>query len=513
MRPTRGRRAGDDTGSLAMAVLVVTLGALVCALLGPVVVTQVGTTQVELRRVHALHAAEAGLDVAVAQIRAADDGAGNGVWSDLPCGPLSGAVGGGGTGRYQVSIYYVSADPQVRMAVNPSWFAANQIACTTGSGPGSVPLYAVLYSTGTDNGASRLLRGAYRLRTTNQNVLGGQIHLFYTSSSTADLCMDSGSPTSLAAGTPLRVVACDPTGTSQQQMFAYTTASTLMLVHSVTATWPLGLCLDAGATHATGNPVVFQPCQSPAPVRQQWIFNGDSQFEGVVSGTITDGYVFQLPAADTPGSVFITNTPVWDGSFNNINGFQPDPSVGPGNAGPQNKQLVNYAEFGRCLDLNGGNAALGYLIAWQCKPSWNQAVNLPPVSTTMGTATPGLISMDVPAGAPTPQGLYCLQSPRSTAFGAYPSMVACTSTSTAPALQWQVYAYTGDYPTSYRVVDVDGNCLQAADPNAVPSDTDAFGPARISRIEVRACSDSTLQKWNADPYLLDGVPLKYVGEN
>ena len=34
----------------------------------------------------------------------------------------------------------------------------------------------------------------------------------------------------------------------------------------------------------------------------------------------------------------------------------------------------------------------------------------------------------------------------------------------------------------------------------------------ISKIVVQPCTDSTLQKWNADPDILAGLDLKYIGE-
>ena len=90
--------------------------------------------------------------------------------------------------------------------------------------------------------------------------------------------------------------------------------------------------------------------------------------------------------------------------------------------------------------------------------------------------------MTVAAGSgssTTPPGTYCLQSPRSTAQWTYPSLVTCSSASTTPALQWKAYGNTGDFATSYRIQDVDGNCLAAGDPNGGPSE------AESSRVEPR----------------------------
>jgi hypothetical protein len=510
LRPPR--RPGDDTGSLLMAVIVSLVGMSLAALLGPVVLTQINSTRVDIRRVQDLHAAQAGLDAAMAQIRAADDGHGNGVRASLPCGPLTGDVGGGPAGQYRVAVYYVDFDPQQRMANPEAWFAAHDLDCAPGAGPGVLPAFGVFFSTGIGAGSTRMLRAAYRLRTTNQNIAGGRIHIFQIGGSTADLCMDAGATTTPAGGTPLRMEVCD--ANRKQQVFAYTPDSTLLLVNSVNAAQPAGMCLDAGSPRSEGATVVFQPCESPAVADQQWRYTSSANFDGMNGGGNTTGWTLQMVSADTPGSgVKITKSPTSPGVYNNINSFSPEAAVGPGDAGPQNDQVVNFNQFGRCLDLTGGNYAIGHLIAWPCKPTWNQAFPLPPLTLSAASATPGIISMDVPPDKPTPKGFYCLRSPRSTAPGRYPTMVTCTSGASAPDLQWTVYGYTGNYADSYRILDVDGNCLQPTDPDATPPDLEDNGAEKVSKIVVRPCDESTLQKWNADPNILAGLSLKYVGEN
>ena len=99
----------------------------------------------------------------------------------------------------------------------------------------------------------------------------------------------------VAPGTKLQVQACDTTGTRLEQIFAYTTDLTLKLVNSVNATYPLGLCLDAGPLpRVEGTLVVFQQCQSPAPTRQQWIYISGFQVAGVDAEH--DDRWFRLPA-------------------------------------------------------------------------------------------------------------------------------------------------------------------------------------------------------------------------
>ena len=491
-----------------MAMLLIMVGVSLAAVLVPVAVVQIDSTRSAVRRSHALYAAQAGLDVLLAQIRAADDGNGNGVLASLPCGPLVGNVGGGTSERYQVSIYYVDFDPQQQMSAGTSWFAGNDISCTPGSGPSRVPSYAVGYSIGTEVGPTRTLRGAYRLRTTNQNIAGGPIHVFYSA-----LCMDTGTTVTPGPGSPLRMQTCDPA--RKQQIFAYTQDSTLQLVNSLTVAQPTGMCLDAGSPQSEGALVKFQPCASPVLTRQQWQYNGSSQFAGTDSAGDPNSFVFELLSTSGPSNVKITTspTPSVNAPYNNANSFAPDAEVGPGNAGPQNNQLVNFEQFGRCFDLTGGDYLHGFMIAWPCKPSWNQAYLLPPLATDPASAIAGKITMNSPSGKPTPQGLYCLRSPRSTAAGQYPVMVTCSSSDPSADLKWTAYGYTGNYSDSYRIRDVDGNCLQPTDPKAPLPDTFDVGGQAISKIVLQPCNESTWQKWNADPNILAGLFMKYLGEN
>jgi hypothetical protein len=80
------------------------------------------------------------------------------------------------------------------------------------------------------------------------------------------------------------------------------------------------------------------------------------------------------------------------------------------------------------------------------------------------------------------------------------------------AITWTVYGDTGIYESSYRIKDGADFCLQATDPNLPTPDLYPNGLA-ISKLIVATCSGSTLQKWNADPNILQALPLKDIGEN
>ncbi|MEN3359419.1 MAG: hypothetical protein V7637_3401 [Mycobacteriales bacterium] len=512
--PRPARRCTGERGSLTLAMLLAMIGASLAALLVPAVVRQFSSTRDEVRRGLALSAAQAGLDVAVGHIRAASDGAGTGVLASLPCGMLAGRVGPAG-GRYQVTVDYFPVDPQARP---DDWLTTNKITCVSGGGPYRTPAYALLRSQGTaaTTGAfsgvsTRSLRGTYTFQTTNQNIAGGLIHVYKTATS-QDLCMDAGS-SSPAAGANLQMQSCS--AGNAQQKFAYNANLTLVLVSSKSVTQPLGMCLDAGTPHATGLLVQFQPCASITKPQQQWSVNDSANFEGTSDGKTLDGYCLNVQTPDTRGSFLVLgyNTTCHKG-YDNIETFQPEASVGAGAAGPTDNQLVNFSEFGRCLDVTEQNVNFAYLIAWPCKQApdpanvtWNQKWALPAVTGTATTAT-GRITTNAPAG------LYCMQSPGSTAAGQYVQSVPCAldlSGKPVDKQTWTVSTDTGSYATSYQIQDKWGNCLGATDQLATTPDLYPKGQL-ISKIVVAACTGSTLQKWNAPPNILQSLPLKDVTE-
>lgn len=506
-------RSSDDTGSLALAMLLTLVGVMLSALLLPMVLNQIRSTREEGQRVVALHAAQAGLDVGLGHIRAADNGSGAGVLANLPCGPLSGSVGGGGPGRYQVTINYFTTDPQGK---SDSWIATNRLTCLSGGGTASAPAYALLRAQGTDRpgttfptGDTRVLQGTYTIRTTNQNIAGGLIHVYKTATS-LDLCMDagSGSPT---AGTNLQMQPCSPG--SSEQTFAYHPNLTLVLVSSKTPSMPLGMCLEAGSPHAVGNIVEFQPCGTTTLTRQQWSINDSANIEGTTDGRTLNGYCFNVQNQNTPGSyVILANGSGCRRGYDNIQTFSPEAAVGAGAAGPAVGQLVNFKQFGRCLDVTEQNVNYSYLISWPCKQApdpanvlWNQKWALPAFASGASSGT-GRITTNAPSG------LHCLDSPLSTALGTYVVVNQCPGSGTPPDMRWTVYGDTGEYETAYRIIDNNGYCLQPTDPAATPPDFYPNGQ-KISKLVVATCSASTLQKWNAPPNILQSTPLKDIAEH
>ena len=521
--------AQDDRGSLVFAMLVTMVAFSVTLAVLPMVLTQIGTTEVETGRARALGAAQAGLDSAVAQIQAANDGNGvggtaGGLISELPCGsdldnpadPLAGTVSAGDNAGYQVSIDYFQVDPKGHDQ-DANWITTYRIPCVGGTGTKITPSYALLRSTGTDSAGgsgakvlTRRLVATYTFKLTNANITGGLIHVFRTSVNQNDLCLDAGSATP-AAGAAVTMQPCSPG--SGSQTFAYNTNLTLTLVSSKVATNPTGLCLDAGSPQAAGLALKVQQCAATTQPQQQWSYDGAANFAGTTDGKSIDDFCFNVQSPNVSGSPVVLGsgaTSTCAQPYDNKEAFSPEASVGAGAAGAATGQLVNFDQFGRCLDVTGGKTNATFLIAWPCKQSpdpsllsWNQLWDTPDLT--------GVIQADGHITTTTGGTTYCLESPGSTAYGQYVVITPCSG---APAayVTWTVVGDTGTYATSYLVKDSFGNCLAPTDPSDSPPDTYNNGSYQVSKIVVAACDGSELQKWNAPPNILDPLPIMNVGE-
>jgi hypothetical protein len=484
----------DDRGSMPMALLLTVVGISFSAVLLPIVTGQMTATRGTGGRARAVLAAEAGVDVALAQIRAATDGAGNGLPERLPACVLTGSLSPDPTQRpprYRVSVTYRDAD-------------GTTMSCP----PNDVPTSATLRSTGIDTpdisfdastAGTRTIDATYWFRTTNANVSGGLIPV--TAAGSTTLCMDAGTNNKPASGTRLRMQACQ-SGASDQR-FAYTEELNIKVLGSETTTSPLGMCLDAGTPHATDAYLTFQPCLGRV-ARQQWSLNDYSNFQGTGNGVALDSYCLNVQSPDVPGSYVVLGGCGGVGTANR-RVFLPETAVGAGMAGATTGQVVNFKQFSRCLDVTNTDVTSPYMIVWFCKQApdgnvtWNQKWSLPTVTAPAVSAT----------GRIRTNG-YCLRSPGSTAANRYVTMTACAATGSLPTdLQWTVYRDTGDYTTSYRIVDGYGYCLVPTDLSVSTPDTHTDGTAKA---KVTTCGGSPLQKWNAPPYLNKPTPLTDIVE-
>lgn len=536
VRRARALHAADarERGSMPMLLLVILVGLAFGALLIPMVITQDQTTRYDNSRTHSLHAAQAGMDTALGLVRSATAADGTGDPSKLPCGPLSGTSDDGSPATYSVAVAYYTADPGPHYA-DTDWLAGHKMICVKGYGTydpvtaGSVPSFVLLTASGSDgpalNGSvpGRTLQSTYVVKTTNTTTAGGIVRIF-PSGNEAN-CMDAGAQPQ--PGTVVIMSSCDQN--SPAQLWSYNSDLSIQLVSSVTnpkATTTVqgnGLCLDSASPHTNGRTVTLQWCaaqvkddnsvprSTAAPWNQQWSSDDNAHFRGAKPDqSNTDNFCLQFNGPGKPMTLQGCAGSVTDPA----QAWVPSPKVGSGAAGVSDAtdrsllsaehQLVNYQQFGRCLDVTGQSVTSPFLIAYSCKQnpspsqvSWNQkwAFNAKGQWVTKQN------------------GSFCLTSPE--ADGGYVSLVACPATSTA-ATTWTTNLTTSTttgaelaYRDKFTVVSKAGLCLSLA-----PS-TDLLN-GQYYKVTVNTCDGSTRQKWNAlpdtqKPQLQDSRELPYSG--
>ncbi len=490
MSVPRPRRRNDDTGSLPLAMLLLIVGTGLAAVLSSLVVNQLTVTRADMRRLHALNAAHTGLEVALARIRGAQDTDGAGDTAKLPC-TVSAPVAGNRSGAYEVRVSYLTTDPRDRP---PAWIDQHQLPCA--QGPTAVPRFAVLRATGWDqpDGVSRLLHATYIFSSRiTGNSPGGPVRQYLTS-----LCMDAG----VANAPPHTVVQLLPCQAgSERQRFIYN--GSLNVVH-VTASYPQGLCLDAPST--VDAPVRLEPCRNPAVPTQQWSYNDARNFEGTSDGQTLNGFCFNA----VQGALRIAQATMVNGyatgssacrraAVDSVQSFAPDRAVGAGAAGPDSRQLVNYEEFGRCLDADSYDMSLPAIV-YPCKqapdPSavgWNQRWTAP----APGRA--GLLYLTDDDGT-----RHCLAPPPAGAADLRLSFEQCPAGPPPGRLTWLMRGRTNLLENSYRVEDHLGRCLASAPDR--PRHTNLANWAVVA-----TCDADKIQKWNAEPRTM-GAALTNIAE-
>ncbi|WP_412742924.1 ricin-type beta-trefoil lectin domain protein [Krasilnikovia sp. MM14-A1004] len=489
-----GPRRGEG-GSLPLAMLLTTVALAATAAMVPIVVKQANSTGTISSRTSSMEGARSGMDVALGQIRAAIDGSGAGALEELPPCQMDGAGADGA--KYTVTITYYGLSPSG---------AEVPMSCP----PLDVPVSAKLTVTGTGGTSSagakdtRTLEATYKFKTSNENISGGAIRLDQPTN--PYLCLDAGGSRFPGAGAKVMMEKCVD-GASDQR-FAYTADLNIKLVQSETSTYKAGLCLDAPMPRKTDDQVTFQPCLG-RQARQQWSLDNSSNFRSTSDGINLDSFCLNLKSTASPNNFLVIGG---CGGTANKMVFRPQAGVGAGMASRATGQLVNFKQFSRCLDVTNHDVNMSYMIVWFCKQapdgnvSWNQRWDMPAQSTnaanavaerirTTGTSSPGV----------------CLKSPRSTASNKYVTVTACSATGvlTDNSLKWTTWGDTGDYTTSYRIVDADGHCLTPTDLTVTTPDTHTDGTAKA---KVADCTDSLLQKWNAPANFTSGQTLSGTQE-
>lgn len=508
-------RTRTDEGSLPLVMLIFLIGLALGAVLIPVVLTQDRSTVFVASSENSLAAAQGGIDVMVGRIRASVAG-GSGDPSRIPCAPpatpTTGVMGTPNTSRYSVSVTYYTVDPVVNPSSAPMLCIPNRGTFDVATGR-TVPSYAAITSTGSDGTAGsgsgrsdgRTLKTTYVFKTTNRNIAGGQIRIYPPAGTTSGaICMDaSGSP---AVGT---VIVLQPCSTSvppaAQQVFTYRTDLTLQLASSSAGSGN-GLCMDTATTvgfPVAGRTVVLAACAALGnPVfSQQWSFNDNGGFTAATSTTATTGSFNAPPytsglcmaATDQTAGRQLTLADCGQGGTSSpTQAWVPSPAVGDGAAA--DPQLVNYQQFGRCLDVTGTQVGADHMIAYPCKQnpqptavSWNQKWFYDATNKQIYTLQNNVTK-------------YCLTSPRTE--NGYVTLTSCATATTDVRLKWTSLGGAATTPYTQRYTFVDSStdstrCLSITDPRVGDSSPWAYA-------SVATCNGSTAQKWNADPNL--GLP-------
>jgi Tfp pilus assembly protein PilX len=520
---TRVPRSADDRGSLAMALMAVLVAGMLGALILPIVLAQNRSTRFDMTRVHALHAAQAGVDVAVGKIRASitPDSDGN-IFGDpgkLPCytedkdTPLTGTSSGTGDGTYSVTVAYWATTPSA---------GGSPMLCSQGFGTydpttqTATPRYAVITSTGKDGAVDsgsrgRTLISTYVVQTDDTNIPGGQIRIFPDGSGKS-WCMDAGAALP-AAGTAVRLALCTTsTPPAASQVFAYRLDLSIQLVSSATKALPNGLCLDTNPTvHATYDSIVLKTCGvvNPAkclnlslcsPYNQQWSVDDNAHLRGSLSDkSNTDGYC--INTSSQAGGVALNLVGCTGGTSDTKQTWVPSTTAGAGMAGTGNNQLVNYRQFANCLDVTGQDPNTPYLILYTCKQNpnpanvlWNQKF----------APSPGLVAAPSKLRTlrTTVNGTtYCLTSPLSNGGTVRVTSGCPTSVTATSPYSWTMYQTQSDasgtdlpYAQKFTIVDGAGRCL------GIGSSTDLYLSQYLKAV-VSTCDGSTGQKWNANASL------------
>lgn len=233
--------------------------------------------------------------------------------------------------------------------------------------------------------------------------------------------------------------------------------------------WALGG--DQGTLDLT-----LQTCNNTPP--QRWSYNdaGRFQMEKLDASALGNQCIY---APDTIGAQLVMV------SCGASREWTPDATVGAGGAGESTEQLVNYGEYGRCLDVTNWDLNWPYLIDYPCKqdpttaPGANQRW-----SWQYSNVSKALITR-------YNEG-YCLTG------AATVNGVVLTKPCTGGVDQmWTVNKDTGVRATSYTIVDGYGRCLGLGPPGATSGGLSQWSTARS-----QICDGSLEQKWNAPPQLL-----------
>jgi hypothetical protein len=437
VRIVRSRQDSDGGFAMIFTLFLMLVISVTSVTVAELAFSQVGPTGIAKKSVRTVDAASAGMQAALGQLRnTATNGGGD--LTKLPCsdpsdsGGVSLLVGNPFTSItvagdqitgtvettplasneafYRTEIVYYATDPTPHETDPTStWWTTNAISCKAGIVK-SVPSYAFIQSFGSGTqlpnppttSGNRVLHAVYQFNASNTNTVGGRMAEF-NSSNPLTMCMDAGS-TEPAVGSTPTMQPCLALGTPSQT-WQYRADLTIFYGGDTT----LNECLqNVTASYGHAGTVELEPCSTSGAgttypyanqtqQEQEFAYNDNGQLEapdindgGVNGGTSPDpgpcleGAGVTTSAAATAGALL--SMVACSGSSGDLTAWQPDPQVGAGKSGGNvtgipgapTQQFVNYAQFGRCLDVNGQQFN-NKLIDYPCKQApdtttltWNQ---------------------------------------------------------------------------------------------------------------------------------------------
>jgi hypothetical protein len=567
------RSRGNSDGGFAMIftlflILIITVASVTVA---DLMLSQTGPTELQKKSVHTVDAASAGMQAALGQLRNTSTN-GGGDLTKLPCtdptdkggvtlqvgsprtavtvagDQLSGTVLNqpvpSDTSSYTTVISYFATDPTPHETdPTTAWWSANAISCKAGIVK-SVPSYAFIQSFGSGSAVpglaategNRTLHAVYQFNASNTNTVGGRMAEFNnTGANTQDtMCLDAGA-TDPAIGTVPTMQPCLALGTPKQT-WQYRPDLTLFYGGDTT----LNLCIqNVTATYGHAGTPELEPCTTSGSgttypyanqtqQEQEFAYNDNGMLEapdvndgGVGGGTSPDPGACLEGAGVTTTSAAVAGASLslvaCSGSSGDLTAWNPDPQVGAGKAGGNvtgtpgapTQQFVNYALFGRCLDVNGQQFA-NKLIAYPCKQApdsttltWNQIWHFQIVSGVYGifyTNCSANASGCLPS-KPSSAVKDCLVSP-----GTLNGLVYGVQCPTGTPPDNELWNATGDvvgnYPNSYLLINkADGMCM-APDPSQLSSGWPQIAVTTCDGTNIPSgtgAKNSLLLKWNAPP--------------
>ncbi len=534
----RGEQDPESGFAMIFTLLLIFIVAALSIAVAGIVYNESKPTQQQRKTVATVDAAYAGLQVALGQIRSANSG-GAGVLTGLRCtgataatfvsngtaaqttsgvtytgtvNTTSGNTASAGNSAYAVSVSYYATNPTGQ---NVSWLASNALKCPLAQ----VPDYAYLQSHGVVNNQTtvsgdRTEHATYQFSTTNLNVPGGRIK-----NGAGTMCWTVPS-SNVGVGSPVTWAPCLAIG-SVTQSWLYRQDLTIAWVGGSNTQ---NLCLDYRGYNINSTvispltrpatPMTLQTCVNSTPTvtgssypfqtnQQTQEFASNSQWDGVTS--VGERSYSDCISPLAAGGDLVANSQLYMQQEVNCTPVNADSQVGSGGASGVTtglpgltKELVNYAFFGQCLDVNGSRIGSG-LILYPCHQApdptlveGNQQFTFtgtPPGSGTITTVRPAN-----PGGGVYP--LSCLIAP------AAPVIYANTGTCDGTASQQWTFTgpITGDYADSFTIRDATGRCLTGTGANA------------SAYVTLQTCTGSANQKWNA-PASTPTSQLGNVGED